>query len=53
VASLRRRASGDTEVTTPLMPKDGVYVIPLKVALRRSEGIDDGDDVRVRLQVGR
>ena len=35
------------------MPKDGVYVIPLKVALRRSEGIDDGDDVRVRLQVGR
>ena len=44
---------GDTEVTTSLMPKDGVYVIPLKVALRRSEGIDDGDDVRVRLQVGR
>ena len=43
---------GDTEVTTSLMPKDGVYLVPLKVALRRAEGIDDGDDVRVRLQVG-
>jgi predicted nucleic acid-binding protein len=44
---------GDTEVTTSLMPKDGVYLVPLKVALRRAEGIDDGDDVRIRLQVGR
>ena len=44
---------GDTEVTTSLMPKDGVYLVPLKVALRRAVGIDDGDDVRLRLQVGR
>jgi hypothetical protein len=44
---------GDTEVTTSLMPKDGAYLVPLKVALRRAEGIDDGDDVRVRLHVGR
>jgi predicted nucleic acid-binding protein len=43
---------GDTEVTTSLMPKDGVYLIPMKVALRRAEGIDDGDHVRVRLHVG-
>ena len=43
---------GDTEVTTSLMPKDGVYLVPLKVALRRAEGIDDGDAVRVRLLVG-
>lgn len=43
---------GATEVTTSLMPRDGAYLVPLKVALRRSEGIDDGDDVRVRLQVG-
>ena len=44
---------GDTEVTTSLIPKDGVYLVPLKVALRRPEGIDDGDQVRVRLHVGR
>jgi predicted nucleic acid-binding protein len=44
---------GATEVTTSLMPKDGVYLVPLKVALRRAEGIGDGDDVRGRLHVGR
>jgi predicted nucleic acid-binding protein len=43
---------GATEVATSLMPKDGVYLVPLKVALRRAEGIDDGDAVRVRLHVG-
>ncbi len=44
---------GATEVTTSLIPKDGVYLVPLKVALRRPEGIDDGDAVRVGLHVGR
>ena len=44
---------GDTEVTTSLIPKDGVYLVPLKIALRRPHGIDDGDQVRLTLQVGR
>lgn len=44
---------GATEVTTSLIPRDGVYLVPLKVALRRPEGIDDGDDIRVGLHVGR
>jgi hypothetical protein len=35
-----------------LIPRDGVYLGPLKVALRRPEGIDDGDVVRVHLSVG-
>jgi Domain of unknown function (DUF1905) len=43
---------GDTEVGTSLIPRDGNYLVPLKVALRRPEGIDDGDVVRVRLSVG-
>ena len=43
---------GGTEVTTSLIPRDGVYLVPLKVALRRPEGIDDGDDIRVGLHVG-
>ena len=43
---------GDTEVTTSLIPKDGVYLVPLKIALRRPEGVDDGDHVRVRMHVG-
>jgi hypothetical protein len=41
-----------TEVRTSLIPKDGVYLLPRKAALRRPEGIDDGDVVRVHLSVG-
>jgi hypothetical protein len=43
---------GDTEVETSLIPRDGVYLVPLKVALRCPEHIDDGDVVSVRLSVG-
>lgn len=43
---------GATEVTTSLMPRDGVYLVPMKVVLRRAEGVDDGDVVQVRLRVG-
>lgn len=45
----------DTEFTTALFPKDGVYLIPLKVAARKAAGIDvDLDEVlSVGLSVGR
>jgi hypothetical protein len=42
---------GDTEWTTSLWPKDGGYIVPLKAAVRRSERIDVGDVVTVRLAV--
>lgn len=44
---------GKTEVATSLIPRDDIYLVPLKVALRRTEDIDDGDVVRVHLSVGR
>lgn len=44
---------GTTEATTSLIPKDGGYLVPLKIALRRPEGVDDGDHVRIHLTVGR
>ena len=42
---------GDTEFTTSLFPKDGRYLLGLKVAVRRAEGIDEGDRVAVRMRV--
>jgi hypothetical protein len=43
---------GDSEWTTSLWPKDGRYIVPLKLAVRRAEGIEVGDTVTVRLSVG-
>lgn len=42
---------GGTEIYTALMPKDGRYLVPLKVALRRAEGVELGDVVTVRIEV--
>lgn len=45
----------DTEFTTALFPKDGCYLIPLKVAARKAAGIDIEVDtmLSVALDVGR
>ena len=43
---------GDTGWTTSLFPKDGRYVVPLKAAVRKAEGLELGDTVAVRLVVG-
>ena len=44
---------GETEFTTALFPKDGGYLIPLKVAVRESAGIDVDEVLAVALNVGR
>jgi hypothetical protein len=41
------------EFRTALFPKDGRYLIPLKVAVRRAAGIDVDEVVAVALSVGR
>lgn len=43
---------GRTAFTTALFPKDGGYLVPLKVAVRCAEGVDVGDVVRLRLVLG-
>ena len=40
---------GGTTFTTSLFPKDGRYLVPLKAAIRRAEGVDLGDVVTIRL----
>ena len=42
---------GETRWTTSLFPKDGAYVVPLRAAVRRAEGLDVGDIVSLRLSV--
>jgi hypothetical protein len=43
---------GDTEWATSLWPKDGRYIVPLKDAVRKAEGLAEGDTVTVRLTPG-
>jgi hypothetical protein len=42
---------GATEWETSLFPKNGLYVVPLKDAVRRTEMLDEGDTVTIRLTV--
>lgn len=44
---------GDTSFTTSMFPREETYFLPLKVAVRRAEGVGLGDLVEVRLTVGR
>ena len=40
---------GATDFQTSLIPKDGRFLVPLKVLVRRAENLDVGDEVTVHL----
>jgi hypothetical protein len=42
---------GGSSWTTSLWPKDGGYIVPLKVAVRRAEAVGIGDTVTLRLEL--
>ncbi len=42
---------GSTDFSTSLFPKNGGYIVPMKHVVRRSEGLDEGDTVTVRLLI--
>lgn len=46
---------GGTEFTTALFPRDGRYLVPVKAAVQRAEGIGEGAvvDVILRVRAGR
>ncbi|KTE19383.1 hypothetical protein ATE67_15480 [Sphingopyxis sp. H050] len=44
---------GATDFTTSLFPRDGGYLVPVKVAVQRAEGIGRGDRIKVLMRVGR
>jgi hypothetical protein len=44
---------GDTEFTTALFPKDGQYLLPLKVAVRKAAGVELDEVVNVEMSIAR
>ncbi|MFP3713032.1 DUF1905 domain-containing protein [Puerhibacterium sp. TATVAM-FAB25] len=42
---------GGTEFDTSLFPRDGGYLLPVKVAVQRAEGVELGDRVAVTMAV--
>lgn len=44
---------GETRFTTSLFPRNGGYLLPLKVAVQRAERIGLGDRVTVKMRIGR
>ena len=43
---------GNTAWTTSLFPRDGLYAVPLRTSVRKAEGLDEGDRVRIELTTG-
>jgi hypothetical protein len=42
---------GKTEWRTSLFPKDGNYLVPIKVLVQKAENLKEGDEVTLRLEV--
>jgi hypothetical protein len=42
---------GRTEYKTSLFPKDGIYLVPVKVVVQRAENLNVGDLVTLRLEI--
>lgn len=42
---------GDVAFTTSLFPKDGGYLLPIKDAVRKPQGLSTGDEVTVEMTV--
>lgn len=46
-----RATLGKTEFRTSLFPKDGRYLVPVKVAVQRAESVSEGDRTTVILLI--
>lgn len=44
---------GETEFTTSLIPKDDIYLLPIKNVVRLGEGLEVGQEVTVKLTLGK
>ena len=42
---------GETRYSTSLFPKDGIYLVPIKVLVQKAEDVKLGDYVNIRMEV--
>ena len=42
---------GKAEYDTSLFPKDGGYLVPIRADVRTAEGLDEGQDITVQLEI--
>ena len=42
---------GRTGWATAMFPKDGRYIVPIKASVRKAENLEEGDTVKVQLEV--
>ena len=42
---------GNTGYKTSLFPKNDRYIVPIKVSVRKAEGLEEGDEVTIQLEV--
>lgn len=46
-----RARIGQTDFKTSLFPKDGGYIVPIKLSVQRAEELEAGDTVTIQLDV--
>jgi hypothetical protein len=44
---------GNTSWYTAMFPKDGKYLLPIKTQVRKAEGLEEGDEVCIRIEVAK
>jgi hypothetical protein len=42
---------GETTVTTSLFPRQGAYLVPIKIVVQRAKGVTIGDEVSIKLTI--
>ncbi len=42
---------GKTEWTTSLFPKEGRYLVPIKMVVQKAEKLKEGDEIKLRLEL--
>ena len=43
--------TGKTEWKTSLFPKDGRYLVPIKVVVQKAEKLKEGDEIKLQLEL--